>query len=171
MNIECVITRYSWNVFVFAELMILGFISLLFNVFQGAIGRICMPKDFAYHMLPCKRSTTVPAVNHFSSTNFVDDHNYNIHRRHLLSASSQANFQHCSRKVRVSLICRNTSCGYFYYYFHIYIFFLNIMNYLCYCFMNRGRFLYYLWKHCISSTYSYLCWLLFMSSSVLQQCF
>lgn len=108
-NTECVITRgaverFSYNFLslslFFTELMILGFISLLFNVFQGAIGRFCMPKDFAYHMLPCKRST-VPVVNHFSSSNFVD-HNYNIHR-HLLS-TTQANFQHCSRKVRVCFI-------------------------------------------------------------------
>ncbi|KAL0535792.1 hypothetical protein IC582_024717 [Cucumis melo] len=105
------------------ELMILGFISLLFNVFQGAIGRICMPKDFAYHMLPCKRSTTVPAVNHFSSTNFVDDHNYNIHRRHLLSASSQANFQHCSRKGKVPLLSLEAL-----HQLHIFIFVLAVVH-------------------------------------------
>ncbi|KGN62216.1 MLO-like protein 13 [Cucumis sativus] len=101
------------------ELMILGFISLLFNVFQGAIGRFCMPKDFAYHMLPCKRST-VPVVNHFSSSNFVD-HNYNIHR-HLLS-TTQANFQHCSRKGKVPLLSLEAL-----HQLHIFIFVLAVVH-------------------------------------------
>lgn len=98
------------------ELMILGFISLLLNVFQGAIGRFCMPKDFANHMLPCKRP--VSTVNHFSSPNFIDD--YNIHR-HLLS--SQTNFQHCSRKGKVPLLSLEAL-----HQLHIFIFVLAVVH-------------------------------------------
>lgn len=35
--------------------MLLGFISLLLTVFQGAIQNICIPKSLTEHMLPCKK--------------------------------------------------------------------------------------------------------------------
>uniref|UniRef100_A0A0D6QZE3 MLO-like protein n=1 Tax=Araucaria cunninghamii TaxID=56994 RepID=A0A0D6QZE3_ARACU len=37
------------------ELMLLGFISLLLTVFQGSVNRICIPKSFTEHMLPCNK--------------------------------------------------------------------------------------------------------------------
>lgn len=38
-----------------AELMLLGFISLLLTVFQGMIQRTCIPAGWTDHMLPCQR--------------------------------------------------------------------------------------------------------------------
>lgn len=40
------------------ELMLLGFISLLLTVFQGAVNRFCIPESITNHMLPCKRVET-----------------------------------------------------------------------------------------------------------------
>lgn len=37
-----------------AELMLLGFISLLLTVFQSAISKMCVPEDAVKSMLPCK---------------------------------------------------------------------------------------------------------------------
>ncbi|KAH0464208.1 hypothetical protein IEQ34_006994 [Dendrobium chrysotoxum] len=36
------------------ELMLMGFISLLLVVFQGAIQKICIPESYTHHMRPCK---------------------------------------------------------------------------------------------------------------------
>ncbi|KAM0874858.1 hypothetical protein ACQ4PT_037143 [Festuca glaucescens] len=36
------------------ELMVLGFISLLLTVFQGAMGRLCIRRSVMRHLLPCK---------------------------------------------------------------------------------------------------------------------
>lgn len=56
---SCSMVAFPLNgVFVFliyAELMLLGFISLLLTVFQGFISDICMPKHLASFMLPCKK--------------------------------------------------------------------------------------------------------------------
>ncbi|XP_042512627.1 MLO-like protein 13 isoform X2 [Macadamia integrifolia] len=38
------------------ELMLLGFISLLLTVFQGLISNICISRNFASNMLPCKEN-------------------------------------------------------------------------------------------------------------------
>jgi mlo protein len=38
-----------------AELMLLGFISLLLTVFQGMIRRTCIPERWTFHMLPCEK--------------------------------------------------------------------------------------------------------------------
>ncbi|KAF3791738.1 MLO-like protein 1 [Nymphaea thermarum] len=37
------------------ELMLLGFISLLLTVFQGRISRMCIPRSYLHHMLPCRK--------------------------------------------------------------------------------------------------------------------
>ena len=36
-----------------AELMLVGFISLLLSVFQGAMQKICVRESIMHHMLPC----------------------------------------------------------------------------------------------------------------------
>ena len=36
--------------------MLLGFISLMLTVLQGAISKICIPESFVRHMLPCSLS-------------------------------------------------------------------------------------------------------------------
>ncbi|RRT59029.1 hypothetical protein B296_00019472 [Ensete ventricosum] len=43
-----------------AELMLLGFISLLLTVFQRTISRICVSRRFFGHMLPCKETSFSP---------------------------------------------------------------------------------------------------------------
>ncbi|OEL36699.1 MLO-like protein 1 [Dichanthelium oligosanthes] len=41
---------------IFAELMLLGFISLLLTVSQGMMQRICIPQEWTIYMLPCHRA-------------------------------------------------------------------------------------------------------------------
>ena len=36
------------------ELMLLGFISLLLNVMQGPMGKVCVNPNVMHHLLPCK---------------------------------------------------------------------------------------------------------------------
>ncbi|XP_021904580.1 MLO-like protein 13 [Carica papaya] len=62
------------------ELMLLGFISLLLTVFQGAIRNICMPTDLANKMLPCKK--------HNKNEHNKDYSYLSANSRHLLAASS-----------------------------------------------------------------------------------
>jgi mlo protein len=49
-----------------AELMLLGFISLLLTVFQPKVASICMPERLAHRMLPCPyeapATATAPAA-------------------------------------------------------------------------------------------------------------
>lgn len=42
--------------YLYAELMLLGFISLLLTIGQGPISRICVPAKVATIMLPCSRN-------------------------------------------------------------------------------------------------------------------
>lgn len=64
------------------ELMLLGFISLLLTVSQGAISKICIPENIAMIMLPCKLKESGTSKHLITG-------------RHLLSGSSSAD--HCSR--------------------------------------------------------------------------
>ncbi|MQL93002.1 hypothetical protein Taro_025632 [Colocasia esculenta] len=54
------------------ELMLLGFISLLLTVFQGAIQNICIPKNLTEHMLPCKKGEgeSVNSSSHYQTAFF-----------------------------------------------------------------------------------------------------
>ncbi|KAF3631532.1 MLO-like protein 13 [Capsicum annuum] len=65
------------------ELMLLGFISLLLTVSQGAISKICIPENIAKIMLPCKLKELSGNSSHL------------ITGRHLLAGSGGAD--HCSR--------------------------------------------------------------------------
>ncbi|KAM3290884.1 MLO-like protein 13 isoform X1 [Capsicum chacoense] len=65
------------------ELMLLGFISLLLTVSQGAISKICIPENIAKIMLPCKLKELSGTSSHL------------ITGRHLLAGSGGAD--HCSR--------------------------------------------------------------------------
>lgn len=71
-----------------AELMLLGFISLLLTVFQNVITKFCVPKYIVSHMLPCK----LPEEKRVS-------HTINFSRwvlgRHLLSTEPAS----CSNEV------------------------------------------------------------------------
>ncbi|KMZ62689.1 MLO-like protein 1 [Zostera marina] len=52
------------------ELMLLGFISLLLAVFQGAFQNICVPKEIYNHMLPCKREKHWKNTSHYQVSLF-----------------------------------------------------------------------------------------------------
>ncbi|KAK3154393.1 hypothetical protein QOZ80_2BG0189960 [Eleusine coracana subsp. coracana] len=55
------------------ELMLLGFISLLLNVFQDTTQKICVRQSIMQHLLPCPRPTTVAknAAAHYGATVFT----------------------------------------------------------------------------------------------------
>lgn len=78
--------------------MLLGFISLLLTVFQGAIQQICIPPGWADHMLPCKRGEEggEATKEHLSSQFFVGVLSHG--GRKLLSSGGYG-FEHCQRKV------------------------------------------------------------------------
>lgn len=78
-----------------AELMLLGFISLLLAVFQGRIAKICIPKDLATKWMPCEKDTEKDASTtaHFQSFfSFISPHGTG--RRLLAEASSSE--EYCS---------------------------------------------------------------------------
>lgn len=74
-----------------AELMLLGFISLLLTVFQDRINEICMAKHLADEWLPCKKKKDAESSTaaHFQITA----------ARHLLAEDSGA-ADFCTQKVR-----------------------------------------------------------------------
>ncbi|KAG6492616.1 MLO-like protein 1 [Zingiber officinale] len=84
------------------ELMLLGFISLLLTVLQGAIQKICIPQGWTHHMLPCKRedSTDNHGTSHFQSVFSAGI--YGGHRRLLSGGGSEAS--HCLNKGKVPLL-------------------------------------------------------------------
>lgn len=76
------------------ELMLLGFISLLLTVFQGAIQSICIPESLERHMLPCKR--TEPTTAATSTEHYLSSFRFSSGGgRRLLAESSGSN--HCGK--------------------------------------------------------------------------
>lgn len=75
------------NWLVNAELMLLGFISLLLTVLQGSIVKICVPKDVVMHLLPCSLSE---APSHASPES-------GHHRRQLAEEAAAGGY--CTAKV------------------------------------------------------------------------
>lgn len=60
--------------FCYAELMILGFISLFLTVTQNGMIKICVPVEWTIHMLPCSingddevKETKLPSKSHFQT--------------------------------------------------------------------------------------------------------
>jgi mlo protein len=68
--------------------MLLGFISLLLTVFQGATQKICVRESLMNHLLPCPR-TTAKTSAHFVGT------------RRLLAGGGGVSSDYCLSKVRV----------------------------------------------------------------------
>nr|CAD1832183.1 unnamed protein product [Ananas comosus var. bracteatus] len=101
------------------ELMLLGFISLLLTVFQGAIQRICIPPNWTNHLLPCKKDEgpTSGAEAHFRAHFFVG-----AGARRLLSESDFGS-EHCSSKHKVPLLSLEAI-----HQLHIFIFVLAITH-------------------------------------------
>ncbi|PSS21657.1 MLO-like protein [Actinidia chinensis var. chinensis] len=76
--------------------MLLGFISLLLTVFQGLIGKVCIPHHLANYMLPCKLETGKSKSNHWQYF-----HQTTINGRRLLATN--AGSDHCTRKGKVPM--------------------------------------------------------------------
>lgn len=85
------------NLRVFAELMLLGFISLLLTVFQGTIVKICVSKSITEHLLPCPLSGK-PGEEKASHS----EPETTSHLRRLLEESAKEGY--CAAKVSVFLI-------------------------------------------------------------------
>ncbi|GAB4841557.1 hypothetical protein Ancab_022271 [Ancistrocladus abbreviatus] len=76
------------------ELMLLGFISLLLTVFQGAISKICIPEKYVVHMLPCSLSEK-------KESNGTSTSERTGHLRRLLAEGSISQEAYCASKVRI----------------------------------------------------------------------
>ncbi|XP_043706194.1 MLO-like protein 1 isoform X2 [Telopea speciosissima] len=106
----------------YAELMLLGFISLLLTVFQVRIAKICMPPSWANHMLPCEKestdSTSGETTSHYQSSfsSFVLGSG-----RRLLASSTDAGY--CQKKGKVPLLSTEAL-----HHLHIFIFVLAIVH-------------------------------------------
>ncbi|KAF6136153.1 hypothetical protein GIB67_001562, partial [Kingdonia uniflora] len=103
------------------ELMLLGFISLLLNVFQNFVSRICIPTSLTNHMLPCKRKDA-------ASNNGI--HNYEYispvimqNGRRLLS--TETNLEYCVNKGKAPLLSLEAL-----HQLHIFIFVLALVHVL-----------------------------------------
>ncbi|GAB2298192.1 MLO-like protein 1 [Dionaea muscipula] len=98
------------------ELMLLGFISLLLTVFQGAITKICIQEKYVTSMLPCSLSEKEGSSD--SSTL----HNTTAVRR-LLSEVSMSQQAYCANKHKVPFLSVEAL-----HHLHIFIFVLAVVH-------------------------------------------
>ncbi|XP_056172604.1 MLO-like protein 15 [Syzygium oleosum] len=82
------------------ELMVLGFISLLLEVFQTRIGKICISERLANVWLPCKKPDSSSNVTSFATSSFTSSRTQG---RRLLAEASAAT-DSCSQKGKVALL-------------------------------------------------------------------
>lgn len=80
---------------VVAELMLLGFISLLLTVLQGSMVKICVPEDVMRHLLPC--SLPEKSASHDGGAHGTPKSETHSQHRRLLSEESNSGY--CSEKV------------------------------------------------------------------------
>lgn len=79
----------------FAELMLLGFISLLLTVFQSRISKICISEEASKKWLPCEEEDdSESTTSHFQAFFFSPG----ISRRLLAEDSSEA-ISYCTKKA------------------------------------------------------------------------
>ncbi|KAK8277125.1 hypothetical protein V6Z11_D10G245100 [Gossypium hirsutum] len=109
-----------------AELMLMGFISLLLTVFQGPISEICIPAHVANTWHPCNTKTEAEKYSEKSSgrklVEFSDDDSFYIPRRSLASKSDK-----CAEQGKVAFVS-----AYGIHQLHIFIFVLAVCHIL-YC--------------------------------------
>ncbi|XP_039067344.1 MLO-like protein 12 [Hibiscus syriacus] len=111
-----------------AELMLMGFISLLLTVFQGPISEICIPKHVADTWHPCDKYAEARKYSEKSSGRKLvgfdddDDDRYYVPRRSLASKSDK-----CSEQGKTALVS-----AYGIHQLHIFIFVLAVCHIL-YC--------------------------------------
>ncbi|OMP09511.1 Mlo-related protein [Corchorus olitorius] len=97
-----------------AELMLLGFISLLLNVFQGLISKICISPHLEASMLPCKKKP--------DSKNHEEYLLHAIHHgRRLFSTDTSS--EHCSSQGKVPLLSTES-----FHQLHIFIFVVAVVH-------------------------------------------
>lgn len=110
------------------ELMLLGFISLLLTVFQGAISKMCIAPEYLDNLLPCKRpeggghetNATTTTTSHFQ-TAFVSS--IPGKARRLLAESSASEGDYCAKKGKEPLLSVEAL-----HHLHIFIFVLAIVH-------------------------------------------
>ncbi|KAK6942829.1 Mlo-related protein [Dillenia turbinata] len=127
-----------------SELMLLGFLSLLLAVTQVQISRICISKDAANTMLPCRKQTSSSELNlqiyehisvneqedhliifNFSSTD-ANSHDEDLilwHARRLLAENETSATDSCTSRNMVSLVTQHGI-----HQLHIFIFVLAVMQ-------------------------------------------
>ncbi|KAL6978950.1 hypothetical protein U1Q18_020618 [Sarracenia purpurea var. burkii] len=107
------------DVLVGAELMLLGFISLLLTVFQGSIIKICVKESVTHPLLPCDFSPEESFNGGESSSNTTD---ITSHNRRLLAEEFQGK-GYCAAKNKVPLLSVEAL-----HHLHIFIFVLAIVH-------------------------------------------
>ncbi|KAL9227512.1 hypothetical protein vseg_003193 [Gypsophila vaccaria] len=99
------------------ELMLLGFISLMLTVLQGAISKICIPERFVTNMLPCKRVENESSDDGESTTEHLGG------LRRLLSESAMSQSAYCASKHKVPFLSIEAL-----HHLHIFIFVLAVAH-------------------------------------------
>ncbi|RVW69053.1 MLO-like protein 1 [Vitis vinifera] len=91
-------------VVVYAELMLLGFISLLLTVFQDTIAKICIPKRYSDDWLPCKKKKEDSSSSEESTSHFQTFYHFTSGGARRLLAEHSASPSYCAkRKVIVDI--------------------------------------------------------------------
>ncbi|XP_074316207.1 MLO-like protein 1 [Silene latifolia] len=99
------------------ELMLLGFISLMLTVLQGAISKICIPERFVKNMLPCKLEKQEFLDSGASTTEHLGGF------RRLLSESAMSQAAYCAKKHQVPFLSIEAL-----HHLHIFIFVLAVVH-------------------------------------------
>ncbi|VAI68739.1 unnamed protein product [Triticum turgidum subsp. durum] len=84
------------------ELMLLGFISLLLTVFQGAMQKICVRESLMHHLLSCPRAGAgaTKVARHFAATVFTGV----VGSTRRLLAGGGASSEYCLNKGKVPIL-------------------------------------------------------------------
>lgn len=94
---------YNINSFLFAELMLLGFLSLLLTFGTNFVAKICIPLKLSDIMLPCKKEAVEEEEADDRRTrrllSFDDDDDGSVVWRRALAAAASGGDDHCSQKV------------------------------------------------------------------------
>ncbi|XVE62438.1 hypothetical protein DITRI_Ditri06bG0118300 [Diplodiscus trichospermus] len=125
------------------ELMLLGFISLLLTVFQNAISKICISREAATKMLPCKLedSNSTAATSHFQK--YFSFTLPGGTRRLLAETSTSSQMGYCGKKDKVPLLSVEAL-----HHLHIFIFVLAIVHVtFCVLTVTFGGLNIRQWKH------------------------
>lgn len=98
------------------ELMLLGFISLMLTVLQGAISKICIPERFVRHMLPCSLSEKEKSIGPSTV-----EHAGKLRR--MLSEMAVSQTAYCAKKHKVPFLSVEAL-----HHLHIFIFVLAVVH-------------------------------------------